>query len=362
MQNQKLSLTVIIFILSILSVYTQSNSINIVKEYYPQIYNSIKTETEKQWSNDKNLLNAVMEGQARAFLEMAESQRQIDPVAMTNALLYGSLPNEEEYNRRIIDDLNITNPYPLLKCNWSIVKTQYEKTKNIISGTHSDKNKSKPMPSENMDKFKDEIYGGESKHSKKKETDKNTFISGKEIKFYTGGASLDFIRSTITGLNNWWRNANPGKGLEFRFWGRQPFGKAFFAMSEMSANFIHHSINDSYNELNGSVNQSYLKTSLFLGIYPHLSPTTTLIIGAGGFVGMNFSTSSQYGRDDSDAYPSSEDLDIFNYGFSGLIGIQYKRYEFAFRGDWGMADMSRDDFNFKSRTIAISVGYLFSLE
>ncbi len=361
MQNLKLSLT-IIFILTILSAYSQSNSIDIVKKNYPQIYNSIKIEAEKQWSNDKNVLNAVMEGQARVFLEMAESQSKIDPVAMTNALLYGSLPNQEEYNRRIIDDLSIKNPYPLLRCNWHRVKEEYDKTKNIIADTDSANNTSKPMSSKNIDKFKDEIYGKGSKYSKKEETNKNSIISGKEKEFYAGGVSLDFIRSTITGLNDWGRNANPGKGLEFRFWGRQPFGKTFFAMSEMSANFIHHSIDDSYNELNGSLNQSYLKTSLFFGIYPHLSPTTTLIIGVGGFVGMNFSTSSQYDRDELDAYPSSEDLETFNYGFSGLIGIQYKRYEFAFRGDWGMADMSRDHFNFKSRTIALSVGYLFSLQ
>lgn len=360
MQNQKLSLTVIIFILSILSVYTQSNSINIVKEYYPQIYNSIKTETEKQWSNDKNLLNAVMERQARAFLEMAESQTQIAPVAMTNALLYGSLPNEEEYNRRIIDDLNITNPYPLLKCNWSIVKTQYEKTKNIISGTHSDKNKSKPMPSENMDKFKDEIYGGGIKSSKKSKATGKASGLAKNREFYKGGISLDLGLSSITGLSDWDRNVNPGKLIEASFWLRNNWSNSYFLSVHYSSAFIHHSVTDNYNNKTGNLDQFTQNAYLYFGFYHHLSSSTTLLLGLGGFAGVNLATDkAAYIVEEADIHPNSNDLSEFNYGLSGLLAIQVNRYEFALRPNWGLADMSRDSYGFKSRTISLSIGYLF---
>lgn len=360
MQNQKLSLTVIIFIISILSVYTQSNSINIVKEYYPQIYNSIKTETEKQWSNDKKILNTIMEGQARAFLEMAESQTQIDPVAMTNALLYGSLPNEEEYNRRIIDDLNITNPYPLLKCNWSIVKTQYEKTKNIIPGTHSDKNMPKPMPSENMDKFKDEIYGGGIRSSKKSKATGKASGLAKNREFYKGGISLDLGLSSITGLSDWDRNANPGKLFEASFWLRNNWSNSYFLSVHYSSAFIHHSVTDNYNNKTGNLDQFTQNAYLYFGFYYHLSSSTTLLLGLGGFAGVNLATDkAAYIVEEVDIHPNSNDLSEFNYGLSGLLAIQVNRYEFALRPNWGLADMSRDSYGFKSRTISLSIGYLF---
>ena len=360
MQNQKLSLTVIIFILSILSVYAQSNSINIVKRYYPQIYNSIKTETEKQWSNDKNLLNAVMEGQARAFLEMAESQTKIDPVAMTNALLYGSLPNEEEYNRRIIDDLNINNPYPLLKCNWSIVKTQYEKTKNIIADTGSAKNTSKPMSLKNINRYKDEIYGNEIRFSAKSKATGKASRSAKNREFYKGGLSLDLGLSSITSLSDWDNNANPGKLIEVSGWLRSDCSNSFFLMTQFSTAFIHHPITDYYNNKTGNLNQFNLNTYLYFGFYHHLSASTTLLFGLGGFAGVNLATDkAAHIVDEADIHPNSNDLSEFNYGLSGSLAIQVNRYEFALRPNWGFADMSRGGYGFKSRTISLSVGYLF---
>lgn len=354
--KRKNTLLILFIIWGTLQSWADPSNLEVVRKFYPQIYTSIEEEAMKQWANDPKILIFVMEGQADAFIQIAESQARIDHVAMTNSLLYGSIKNEEEYNRGIIDDLSIENPYPLLRCDWYIVKTRYEKTKNIQPQTNHQPNNSQTQ--EKKPFGNDGIYTSIDANTKK-DTKNNTY-SKKERKFYAGGTSFDFILSNITGLNDWGDNANPGKGLEFRVWGRQPFGKTFFGMTEFSVNFIHHSIDDSFNHINGNLNQAYFKTAFLSGIYQHLSSTTTLIIGIGGFTGLNFSTVSQYDRDEQDAYPSSEDLKRFNYGFSGLTGIQCKRYEFALRGDWGMGDMSRDDFNFKTRTISISVGYLFN--
>lgn len=100
------ALLIVFIVFGFLQIRAQSNSIDIVRKYYPQIYTSIKNEARKQWKDDERVLKAVMEGQTKAFIEIAEAQKNIDPIAMANSLLYGSITNEEGYNRTILDDLS----------------------------------------------------------------------------------------------------------------------------------------------------------------------------------------------------------------------------------------------------------------
>lgn len=360
METKKLVLTAILILIG-LSVYSQSKNIDIVKEYYPHIYISIKNEAEKDKLKNKAALTSQMEQQSTAFLQIAESKILIDPDAMTDALLLESLNGEREYNRSVIDDLDIKNPYPLLRCNWYGVKTHYDKIKNSKAPyTTPLTTNTKTTESVNTDKYQDEIYGNERKYSTGNKNVSTPVTPPKDKDETNWGISANIGLSSITNLKNWDRNAKSGKALGVRFWGRNYHGSMFFIMAEVSFDFIHHSIYDSYTNKEGNLNQSYMNTRLIYGIYRDLSPSTTLLFGFGGFAGVNFSTKhTGEGIDDYEIFPSNNALTEFNYGLSGLLGIRWNRYEFALRPDWGLADISRDGLGFKSRTISLSVGYLF---
>ncbi|PXV63344.1 hypothetical protein CLV62_11461 [Dysgonomonas alginatilytica] len=356
MGTKQLSLTTI-FILFVLSVYSQSDNINIVKKYYPQIYTSIKNEADKQWVKDQKILKAIIEGQATSFIQIAESQAKIDPIAMTNALLFGSLDGEEEYNKTILDDLRIENPYPLLRCNWYKVKDQYDKTKNIkTSADIFVPDNQKTAVTENNDIYKDEIYGKERIYSK----NKNSSISTKDRKFYESGLGLGLGLSTISNLSDWGTNANPGTITEIRGWVKMPNKKQrFFGLMELSIGYIHHSLYDFYYNTNSNIDQFYIGTRMMYGYHKNLSPTTSFSIGLGGFLIVNMLSNENKYKKEKNGSPTSNFLKDINGGLSALFAFEKGRYEFALIPDWGLADMSRDGSDFKSRTISLSISYLF---
>jgi|GEM_PF-4275387 len=125
MKINNVFLTVILCFFS-LSVWGQSDNLNVVRTHYPEIYNSIQDAARQQW-DDAQVRQAVMEGQAKAFLALAESQDPMESGVLAEAILNNSLPNQKEYNTRILNDLSIENPFPLLRCDWFKVKAYYDR-------------------------------------------------------------------------------------------------------------------------------------------------------------------------------------------------------------------------------------------
>lgn len=116
----------LILCISSLSVWGQSDNLNVVRNHYPEIYTSIQQSAGQQW-DDPQVKQAVIEGQAKAFLALAESQNPMDSGVLAEAILNNSLPNMKDHNTRILNDLSIDNPFPLLKCDWFKVKAYYDR-------------------------------------------------------------------------------------------------------------------------------------------------------------------------------------------------------------------------------------------
>lgn len=116
----------LILCISSFSVWGQSDNLNVVRNHYPEIYTSIQQSIGQQW-DDPQVKQTVLEGQAKAFLALAESQNPMDSGVLAEAILNNSLPNMKEYNTRILNDLSIENPFPLLKCDWFKVKAYYDR-------------------------------------------------------------------------------------------------------------------------------------------------------------------------------------------------------------------------------------------
>jgi len=116
----------VIFCFFTLSVWAQSDNLDVVKNHYPEVYASIQDAARQQW-DDAQVRQAVVEGQAKAFLALAESQEPMNSGVLAEAILNNSLPNQKENNTRILNDLSIENPFPLLKCDWFKVKAYYDR-------------------------------------------------------------------------------------------------------------------------------------------------------------------------------------------------------------------------------------------
>lgn len=117
------------FILAIFAVYTafasaQQREGHHIMMQYPEVYNSINIYVNSN-INDPKMANIAKNEQYRAFLDLAESQQTIDDEAMTKAILKWSIGNEVDYNKSIIENVNIINPFPYLRCNWYAVKNEY---------------------------------------------------------------------------------------------------------------------------------------------------------------------------------------------------------------------------------------------
>lgn len=115
-----------IFCIFTLSAWAQSDNLSVVRDHYPEIYASIQDAARQQW-DDAQVRQAVMEGQAQAFLALAESQDPMDSGVLAEAILNNSLPGQREHNTKILNDLSIENPFPLLKADWFKAKTFYDR-------------------------------------------------------------------------------------------------------------------------------------------------------------------------------------------------------------------------------------------
>jgi len=126
MKITNLIITFVFLAISLPAWCQQTDYLSIVQQYYPQIYTTIQETVGKQW-DDAQVRRTVMEGQAKAFIEIAESQVPMNETLLAEAIINNSLPGMKEYNTRVLDDLSIENPYPILKCDWFKVKGYYDR-------------------------------------------------------------------------------------------------------------------------------------------------------------------------------------------------------------------------------------------
>lgn len=110
---------------------------------YPEVYQSINAYVDQ---NVRGQMNAqAKQEQYTAFLDLAESTEQVQDEAMTNAILKWSLKSETAYNRNIIDDQSIENPFPFLRCNWYAVRAEYGKAINPTAVARPSQMKAVPL-------------------------------------------------------------------------------------------------------------------------------------------------------------------------------------------------------------------------
>ncbi|MDL2214969.1 hypothetical protein LJC00_02125 [Dysgonomonas sp. OttesenSCG-928-M03] len=367
MNIRKYILSSIFFILS-LSLWSQMRDLDIVKKNYPEVYSSIVKNVEEQWTNDRTIRQAVIEGQARSFLDLMDIREPIDEEAMTDAILSGSLKGEQEYNMGIIDDLSIKNPFPLLRCDWYKVKSEYYKAKS---------------PTKNS-LVKQNNYNrsyGEPNYSKNRA----------EIRY---GVKLAFGTATMN-INDKFRKQT---GLDNKYGFLADIGlvaqlkkKNMFLQGELSAimttyRFSGYSADEEtndYYDYTSEASLGYLKALCYIGINKNINSKINFIIGAGPYVAYKFKIDGEYEYywdeewEDWNDYAaqlpnnvtlrnvgssediSEEDLRNIDFGLSALIGVEFSQFQISVQPSFGLIDMSKDKLGMKTFGIQLSAAYFF---
>lgn len=340
MESKKLILTTILALL-ILAVHAQSDTTAIVREHYPLIYKTIQQESERSFPNNIDLRTSNIDLESKYFLRIAESRKPLDAVALTEALLYGSIAGEEQHNIGIINDTDIENPYPLLRCNWYVVNKEYGKLsknwgENLLDGKATLLNNKIPKAANDTEKLK---------------------IGAMSVYASAGITYLRPVKGFQTIENS---------GMFFDLgWSVKGGGDNVFLMWQNSLEFVsYYSIYKQLESLGNTYfiakrNEFNLTGYLYYGGYFHVSNSSMILIAGGA--GGGLSLFNYKWMTNNKAYPAEESSKKIysNWALSGLVAFQHRRSEFTVRYNWGVNHISIFEKLSQSRTLILSVGYLF---
>jgi len=350
----------ILIILAILPAFipilAQMNETDTVKKYYPEVYVSIENLATELYADNPNLVKQVINGHSKAFLGIAETTEPIDENAMTNSILRYSLKGQYAYNKQIIGDLSIENPFPYLRCNWYMVRKEYEETKNII-----DNGENSPMHLYYPDKNPysgyevPDLEDSKRKEQKKKigpDKKKNKFRKG--IKFNIGTTyytDSEMKREASSGIKY---SSNIDVGYVFNF---QEKGGFFhqYEITIFSIDFM--KVNDMYYSESFTLYRMGGKISAIAGFYHQFSPKIKLT-GSAGLFG-SYHSSAEKNDYDTDYYPDSDNLAALNYGIAVSFGLESKESQFTIAFNIGLNDLSKDKFDLRSRSLQLSYAFIF---
>lgn len=331
--RSKITLAFTLFI-SVLFANEYTDNVEIVRQYYPNVYKSIEDQSQQKWGNLPEKRTQMFNEQINAFLSIAESNSIINESALTDAILKYSLPNERDNNEKIVDDLSIDNPFPYLMCDWINVKNEYLK-----SG-----NKLEQLQIKQVRDYKPMNVG---------------------IRLGLGMGKMNGV-DKVEGVTS-------DLGVAVDFGVVFIYQKNdFFLQSEVLASLLMSEVKK------GSESHRLNPVSLYLqvhaGLDKEINKDLNFVIGVGGFGGyINTTTRSSdyydydydYYRDittrnsDDSFYPQEEDFKKFNYGVSALVGLEYKSMQFSVIPSLGLADLSKDGLGFKTRGLVFSATFLF---
>ncbi len=364
MKTSKAFLSLILFSISILS-WGQTQSIEIVKKNYPQIYTSIVQEANNQWGNDEKMKLSVIDGQAKAFLYFAESSETIDNEAMTQAIVNNSLPGTKSYNTNVINDLSIPDPFPLLKCDWYKVKASYEK--NINSSNHRPSYSANRNSSASYDQdantanddyppMRTERRRRDSYYSENLSNEPRTKLFNIGV---TARAGISWMLNTDSELDSY-----PGVAAETGISAIFRFKGGFYIQNDLTVQYLennfeydsyHSSYYDYYDYTIGLWNLQY---AMYFGFYKNINSKVRLLGGLGPYAAWTFSTDDVDSRYSSKYDYSSYYEDNFTFGIGTMFGIELKKFQFGIYPSIGLT--STEDSSIKPLNILFGATFWFN--
>jgi len=318
---------------------SQINETDTVKKYYPDVYTNIRDLALELYADNPDLVKQVINGHSKAFLDIAETTDPVNDNAMTNALLRHSLKGQYAYNKRIIDDISIENPFPYLRCNWYMVLKEYEETKYLIGEKEEKLNVERTSS-------KDPYYPEKDVGNSREDKQKNLFLG---IKVGMGKLLLDNFGE----FSQYKTNIYDAYQLSFFLKGKS---NLVFFQTEIECKHTKLAVNREFFE--GAYSRlTYIGTSFILGLEHQLSRSTSVFYGAGGFFDMRIPTTKMRKIPHNYSYR----IDDLNYGFAASLGLEISRIQISLKGLWGMHDISETGINVKTRSLFMSIAYKFFL-
>lgn len=387
---RKKSILTILFFVYFVSAYTQASYyLDVVKKDYPQVYQSIAESVYQQWpeAKDSNIRLIAMQAQAKVFLEVAEQNQPIDENAMTNSILKNSLKGQEEYNRQIVEDESIKNPFAFLRCDWYRVKSDYFSTRNGVKLPPTVRER-ETVPT------KKTIAQVESKQTEVSENSYYTSSDKKEslwsssygVKLALGGASFSTSSKfkQVTELDSK-LGFSAEIGVIRRFQ-----RKSFFIQGELSVQMANYRFSD--NKYYGSDESNtkkenyndptlgYIKAQLYTGINTKIDRNINLVAGVGPYVAYKFNLDGKFyynyywERIYGDGYyngtihdqiglrpkvSDNSDIRNFDFGLSAMLGLEIDDLQFTVQPSMGLLDLNKYDLGMKTFSIQFTTAFFF---
>lgn len=318
------------------NIIAQNKKSEIVNKNYPSVYRNIVQLAESSWGSQPDFKEKMIVSQSEAFLSIAEPKTQLDSQILLDAIMDNSLNGEAGYNKQILDDQNIQNAYPLLKCNWFLVKEQYENRSN--SQLDIDKTDYlERIQYETKPVFQDLPDEGQTK------VDKSVHF----------GFRVGYGISSLKNLDKYFETKT-SRVMDYAIIINGKISKLLFIQTDLFVDVFRIKIDGKNTNEESRLRYDRIGIQPFIGIYKDLSKDRMLMLGAGGFYSMRVASSRNF-----KFRMLRDEIGVSNYGVSGMAAFQSKHFQVSLVGNWGMKDISISAYGFKSRSAYLTVAYLF---